>query len=295
MYERLNQCPLCKSGHFFNYMVVKDHAVSQESFSICKCSDCALLFTNPRPDQNNIGQYYQSKNYISHQDATSNFTDFIYKLVRKITIRQKVKWINEFGSGKGRLLDFGSGTGYFLKAAAKNGWEVRGVEPNPTAASIAREKQNQIIYEDIASLQNEKKFDTITLFHVLEHVHDLKQTMEFLNDKLKKRGTLFIAVPNFNSYDSKLYKENWASLDVPRHLYHFTPQTIEKLAKEFNFKIKATMPMLFDSYYVSLLSEGYINNKNKLINSLKNGFKSNKSAKKDSKSYSSLLFVLKKT
>ena len=274
-------------------MVVKDHAISQESFSLCRCAECNFLFTNPRPDQQHIGQYYESNNYISHQDNASNLTNFVYKIVRKITLKQKVSWINEFSKTKGKLLDFGCGTGHFLQAAQKDGWKVTGLEPNPKALSIARGKMNLKVYEKIDDLENEKKFDAITLFHVIEHVHDLEQTMKILYSKLKQRGNLYIAVPNFNSYDSMLYKENWASLDVPRHLYHFTKETMEKLAKEHQLKIKAIKPMKFDSYYVSILSEGYIGNKNKLISALRNGYKSNVLAEKEN-NYSSLLFVLKK-
>src|SRR5690606_12835108 len=269
------------------------HAISQESFSLCKCSNCNFLFTNPRPDQQHIAQYYNSENYISHQDAASNLTNLIYKLVRKFTLRQKVAWINEFSKTKGRLLDFGCGTGYFLKAAEKDGWKAVGFEPNSIASAIAKNKHKLNVYEDPTSLENEKKFDAITLFHVLEHVHDLEGTLRMLLSKLKQRGNLYIAVPNYDSYDSGLYKEDWASLDVPRHLYHFTKATMERLAKEYNLKVRALKPMQFDSYYVSILSEGYINNKNKIINSLKNGYKSNKIAKKEN-NYSSLLFVLKK-
>ena len=274
-------------------MVVKDHAISQESFSLCRCAECNLLFTNPRPDQQHIGQYYESNNYISHQDNASNLTNFVYKIVRKITLKQKVSWINEFSKTKGKLLDFGCGTGHFLQAAQKDGWKVTGLEPNPKAISVARGKMNLKVYEKINDLENEKKFDAITLFHVIEHVHDLEQTMKVLYSKLKQRGSLYIAVPNFNSYDSMLYKENWASLDVPRHLYHFTKETMEKLAKEHQLKIKAIKPMKFDSYYVSILSEGYIGHKNKLISAITNGYKSNVLAEKEN-NYSSLLFVLKK-
>lgn len=292
MYEKLSQCPLCGSGHFSNFMVAKDHAVSQESFSICKCATCNFLFTNPRPDIANIQKYYDSKNYISHQNSASNLTNFVYKLVRKFTLRKKVQWINEQSKNKGKLLDYGCGTGYFLKSAEKNGWEVIGIEPNSTAAAIAK-KQTLKVYQEIGEMTNEKKFDVITLFHVLEHVHKLNNTIELLLGMLKKRGTLLIAVPIFNSYDADHYKQNWASLDVPRHLYHFTIPTMEKLAKKHGLKIKLTHPQLFDSYYVSILSEGYIDNKKNIINALKTGYNSNRIAKKNN-NYSSLLFVLKK-
>lgn len=274
-------------------MVVKDQAVSQESFSICKCSNCNLLFTNPRPDQENIAQYYLSEDYISHEDKSSNITNLLYKIVRKFTIKRKVKWLNESSSSKGRLLDYGSGTGYFLRAAKRNGWQVVGVEPNKKAASKAIKKNDLQIYEDKLKLENEKKFDVITLFHVLEHVHELKITIDFLLSKLKKRGSIFIAVPNYDSYDSQIYQEQWAALDVPRHLYHFTYQTMEVLAKEYQLKIKEVKPLVFDSYYVSLLSESYKKSSNNIIKPLLLGYKSNKLAKKNN-NYSSLLFILKK-
>ncbi|WP_317195923.1 class I SAM-dependent methyltransferase [Litoribacter ruber] len=294
MYERLTKCPLCKSGHFNNTLIVKDHSVSQESFTICKCKKCELLFTNPRPDVKSIQKYYESEDYISHNDSATNLTNLIYKLVRSYTLRQKVSWINRFSNKKGRVLDFGCGTGYFLNKAKEDGWETIGLEPNPTAAKIAKDRNGLTVYSDREDLQIEKKFDVITLFHVLEHVHDLQETMEVLLDKLKKRGVLLLAVPNYSSWDSKEYGENWAALDVPRHLYHFTQGTMQSLAETFNLKIKETIPMKFDSFYVSLLSESHKNQKKNFINALRNGFKSNNYAKKNNQNYSSLLYILKK-
>src|SRR5690606_37717347 len=268
MYEKLASCPLCKSEHFANYMVVKDHSISKESFSICKCSHCDFLFTNPRPNKENIDKYYQSENYISHKDKSTNLVNLVYKIVRKFTLKKKVQWLNETSNPKGRLLDFGCGTGKFLTSAEKDGWKAVGLEPNKEAASIAIHKYGLKVYYSLSELEEEKKFDAITLFHVLEHVHDLKATLDTLLTKLKKRGTLLIAVPNFDSYDAGFYGEHWAALDIPRHLYHFTPQTMEMLAKENGLKIKSTKPLIFDSYYISLLSGKYINNQNNLIRSI---------------------------
>src|SRR5690606_22717722 len=113
------------------------HAVSSEYFSICKCRNCEVLFTNPRPDQKNILKYYQSNDYVSHKDKSSNLTNFVYRIVRNITLKQKVKWLNENTRSKGRLLDYGCGTGHLLRVAKKNGWQVVGVEPNEEAATKA--------------------------------------------------------------------------------------------------------------------------------------------------------------
>ncbi|MBD8488891.1 class I SAM-dependent methyltransferase [Echinicola sp. CAU 1574] len=296
MYERLTKCPLCQnqSGLFLNHLVVKDHSVSHESFTICKCDKCHFLFTNPRPDQEHIGEYYKSEDYISHTDKSNNIVNFIYKQVRKYTLQQKVNWINKHTAQKGRLLDFGSGTGHLLNQAKTNGWDCCGLEPSKEAAKIAKDNFDLNVCSEIKELDKEKKFDAITLFHVLEHVHDLKGTMEFLLSKLKKRGTLFLAVPNYDSYDSSLFKENWAALDVPRHLYHFTQETMQYLAEEYDLRISAKEPMPFDSYYVSILSNSIKYNKKNLINSFLTGYKSNKNAKINNNNYSSILFILKK-
>ncbi|GAB3653017.1 class I SAM-dependent methyltransferase [Echinicola sediminis] len=294
MYERLTKCPLCQSGLFLNHLIVKDHSVSQEYFTICKCSNCHFLFTNPRPDQEHIGNYYKSEDYISHTDKSTNLVNFIYKQVRKVTLQQKVNWINQYTSQKGRLLDFGCGTGHFLAHAQKKGWECIGYEPSQEAASIGRDKFKLQLYNTTEELNQENKFDAISLFHVLEHVHDLHATMQLLLSKLKKRGALFLAVPNYNSFDSQYFKENWAALDVPRHLYHFTQETMQQLAETFDLRITAQEPMPFDSYYVSLLSNSIINQKKNLIKSILTGYKSNKAAKSNNNNYSSILFILKK-
>jgi len=294
MYERLTKCPLCKSGHFNNYLVVKDHSVTKESFTLCKCEKCSFIFTNPRPDRKNIDRYYQSENYVSHSNKGNNIVNILYKIVRTYTLGEKVGWINKYVKNKGRLLDYGCGTGYFLQRANKNGWETIGVEPNNQAAEIALKNDQLKIYRTIDQLKEENKFDAITLFHVLEHVHELTSTLNILLEKLKKRGTIFIAVPNNNSLDSKIYKEDWAALDVPRHLYHFNQDTMSKLAEEFDLRVVNAVPMKFDSYYVSILSDKITNSGNNIIKSLINGFKSNKYAKINNNNYSSLLFILRK-
>jgi len=294
MYERLTKCPLCKSGHFNNYIVVKDHAVSKESFTLCKCQKCEFVFTNPRPDQKNIGKYYQSEDYVSHTDKGNSFINILYKIVRTYTLKTKINWINKYVKHKGRLLDYGCGTGYFLNKATQNGWEAIGVEPNPKASMIASKNNAVKVYASAEDLEVENKFDAITLFHVLEHIHELRPTLNLLLGKLKKRGTLFLAVPNNASFDAKNYKENWAALDVPRHLYHFTQESMAKLAAEYELRLVDTVPMKFDSYYVSILSDKITNSGNNIIKSLINGYKSNKYGKINNNNYSSLLFILRK-
>ncbi|EKB49211.1 bifunctional 3-demethylubiquinone-9 3-methyltransferase/ 2-octaprenyl-6-hydroxy phenol methylase [Cecembia lonarensis LW9] len=295
--ERLNKCPLCKSGLFLNLQEVVDHSISGEKFMLCQCSNCQLIFTNPRPDIEHIAQYYQSTDYISHQDQSNNLTNFIYKQVRKITIKQKVSWLNQYNEKKGNLLDIGCGTGYFLEAAAKNGWSVSGIEPDQTARKLAKNKKIKV-KKSISELFKKDQYQCISLYHVLEHIHELRKTGKQLSKMLKNGGTLMIAVPNINSYDAKYYGPYWAGLDVPRHLYHFTPETIQQFAELVGLKIQAIIPMKFDSYYVSLLSEKYQKVKSNIIqqysHGLITGLKSNLWAKNNQDNYSSILFILKK-
>ncbi len=297
MNERLTKCPLCKSGLFLNHQLVEDHSVSGEKFILCQCKNCSLIFTNPRPDENSIMKYYDSEDYISHQDNSNTLINVIYKTVRKYTLKSKISWINEHTNIPGRILDYGCGTGYFLQAAKKKGWSCFGIEPNQIARQKARDF-GLTVFENINQIKKEKKFDAITLFHVLEHIHSLTKTLQNIIKQLKNSGTLFLAVPNVESFDATFYKEEWAGLDVPRHLYHFTQTSMHILAEEMSLKIIDQKPMVFDSYYVSMLSEKYKNKEsNKLISllyAISTGLKSNKWARNNKKNYSSILFILKK-
>lgn len=292
--ERLNKCPLCKSGLFLNHKEIKDHSISQESFILCECASCNLVFTNPRPDKKNIQSYYQSDAYISHQDKTTSITDVLYKLVRSYTIGQKIKLLNSLKPSKGRILDIGSGTGYLLEAAKKNGWDVQGLEPGKVARKIAKSKGLKI-NKNLDSIEDEK-FDCITLFHVLEHLHDLRKDTKKILNLLKTDGYLIIGVPNRNSWDANHYKEKWAAWDVPRHLYHFNTKSFLAFTDNYKLEIVDQKPMIFDSYYVSMLSEKILGSSgvNSLWKGLINGYKSNNWAKKNQGNYSSILFILKK-
>lgn len=296
MLERLSKCPLCKSGRFLNYAEITDHAVSKESFILCKCSNCQLLFTNPRPSQTEIGPYYNFPEYFSHEDRAKNLTQWVYQMVRDYSIKQKVKFIEQLKT-KGKLLDYGCGTGEFLKAAKKQGWKIAGVEPNEKARIQANLKLKNKVKTSIDEVKKETSYDIITLFHVLEHIHDLRKTSKRIINHLKSNGYLIIAVPNHESMDGKKYGNFWAGWDVPRHLYHFNTEAMESYKTEFGLELITTTPMKFDSYYVSLLSEGYLNKESSLLfkymKAMVTGFKSNRLANSPGQ-YSSNIFVFQK-
>ncbi|WP_026950845.1 methyltransferase domain-containing protein [Algoriphagus mannitolivorans] len=294
MSERLTKCPLCKSGHFLNHQELIDHAVTKESFVICKCTQCQLLFTNPRPEETEIARYYEFPEYFSHNDQSSSLTQFIYNLARKQNIKKKINLIESY-KNSGRWLDYGCGTGELLSAAKNRSWKVTGIEPNEKARGLANAKLENKVFQSIEEIRETKKFDVITLFHVIEHIHSLRKTIKSLLKHLKPDGYIIIAVPNPESWDALKYGPFWAGWDVPRHLYHFNKTCIKGLEELFTMKLIDEKPMKMDSFYVSLLSEGYQNQKS-LGNFLKgftSGMRSNIEAKKTN-NYSSNIFIFQK-
>jgi 2-polyprenyl-3-methyl-5-hydroxy-6-metoxy-1,4-benzoquinol methylase len=296
MPERLNKCPLCKSGLFLNHQEVVDYAVSKETFILCKCSNCHIQFTNPRPSMEEISPYYNFAEYYSHEDKAKTLTQWIYQQVRSYSISKKIAFIKSLKK-KGRLLDYGCGTGEFLAAAKKKGWKTAGIEPSEKARTQANQKLENRVVATIDDLDNESSFDIITLYHVLEHIHELRKTTKKILNHLKSNGYLIIAVPNHESWDAYYYGKFWAAWDVPRHLYHFNSDSMNKFKEEFDLELKGIKPMKFDSFYVSLLSEGYKDKGITLIGKYWKGFfkglKSNQSAKTPG-NHSSNIYIFQK-
>ena len=277
------------------YLKVKDHSVSGEEFQLIFNEDTEMLETFPAPNKDQLSKYYKSEDYISHTDSKRNLFERVYHIIRSRALKKKLRLINSFGNESKQLLDVGCGTGDFLKTALTDGWTVTGIEPNEQARKIANVKTNQNVFE-INHLDNlkEHSFDVITLWHVLEHLPKLDTHIQLFRKLLKPNGLLIIAVPNYKSYDATHYKEFWAAYDVPRHLWHFSRKSINKLFQKKNFTLIKITPLIFDAYYVSLLSEKY---KTGYMNPFKAfwvGLKSNYRARHNN-DYSSLIYVLKQT
>jgi 2-polyprenyl-3-methyl-5-hydroxy-6-metoxy-1,4-benzoquinol methylase len=275
------------------YLTLKDHSVSGEEFQLKHNRDLDMLETFPEPQSEKLSDYYKSEDYISHTDTQRNLLENVYHLVRRVSLKRKLKLINSFNSESKQLLDIGCGTGDFLETAVKANWQITGIEPNEQARVIANSKTNNTVFEiEHLSKLKPNSFDVITLWHVLEHLPNLEMHTALFKHLLKPNGTLIIAVPNFKSYDAEHYKNFWAAYDVPRHLWHFSKTSIAQLFKKENLKLTKTLPMFFDAYYVSLLSEKY---KSGFMNPLKAfwvGFRSNMKARR-SKEYSSHIYILK--
>ena len=270
------------------FLNCEDFTVSGEIYEVLVNSEYDMLVTSPVPK--NLKNYYKSEDYISHTDANKSIFDRIYQIVKTHTLKKKLKLINSFKTETKNILDVGAGTGDFLSVCKNNGWNALGVEPNIGAINIAATK-GVFLKEELSEIKN-KKFDVITLWHVLEHVEELPDYILKLKSLLSKKGKLVIAVPNYKSYDANYYKEHWAAFDVPRHLWHFSQSSIYKLFSEVNMILEKTIPMKYDAYYVSLLSEKYKTGKMKPLNAFYRGFMSNKKAKYSSE-YSSLIYVIK--
>lgn len=270
---------------------IKDFSVSKEDFLLVYDKKYELYKTEI--GEIKLEKYYKSENYISHNDANSSFFDRIYQIVKKKSLKNKIKLVNHFCKNKGNILDIGAGTGDFLRIAKKNGWQISGIEPNKIARENALKKEILLNETSEEILKQTIKFDCITLWHSLEHIPDLEKQLQFLNKIIKPNGTLIIAIPNFKSKDAQIYKEFWAGFDVPRHIWHFSQKSIQLIFKEINFKIIAKKPMYFDSFYISLLSEKYKTGKMKPIKAFFNGLLSNISAIKNNE-FSSIIYILKR-
>ena len=274
-------------------LYIKDHSVSGEKFQLKKNEKYGFLETFPQPKTNQLSEYYKTEDYISHTDAKRNWFEKAYHLVRRFSLKQKLKLINGFKTETKTLLDVGCGTGDFLKTAKDNNWIVSGIEPNAEARIIANQKTENLVF-DIQQLNNfeSSSFDVITLWHVLEHLPDLEHQISTLKKLLKPNGRLVVAVPNYKSFDANYYNQFWAAYDVPRHLWHFDQNSISKLFASIDMEIEQLKPMLFDAFYVSLLSEQYKSGRKNIFKGFYNGLRSNLNASR-TKEYSSLIYVLK--
>ena len=291
---QISDCQGCGSNSLVPYLELKDYFLTGESFSILECRQCGLLITNPQPLPENLSKYYQSSNYISHSNKSSDVLSKIYQRVRKHTLGKKVKIIKRFTNGKD-VLDIGCATGEFLDRCKQSGYTVTGVEPDEGARKFAQNTYGLkvLTLEEIDQV-SAGSFDVITQWHVLEHVSALNERFQLMHKLLRKDGICIIAVPNPASADAAHYKKFWAAWDVPRHLFHFRRESLKALAQKHRFEVIYILPMKFDSYYVSILSEKHMTGSSNYASAFFQGLKSNLKAETGNKEYSSLIYILKK-
>lgn len=291
------ECLICGSSDFQTVFSVKDHSISQEIFEIVDCLSCGFRFTQNIPDQGSIGPYYQSEDYISHSDTKTGLINRLYHWGRSLMLQRKLHLIKKHAV-LNKVLDVGSGTGYFLDFLQKNEYQAFGIEEDEGARAYAKKQFGVQVNAPEALLadQLDAPFGAITMWHVLEHVHKPDLYLQKFHRLLADQGVLLIAVPNHISHDGVHYQAYWAGYDVPRHLWHFSPKSMQALVERNGFQITEKIKMPLDPFYVSMLSEryqgkGFFGLLTAAFQGLKTHFKSLKNVDQAS----SLIYVIKKS
>lgn len=290
----ISSCPSCNGKNINAIMNCVDYYATGENFELYQCSDCNFVFTQNAPMEAEIDRYYASPNYISHSDTYKGAMNIVYHLIRHFMLLRKAKLI-EKQVKKGTLLDYGAGTGYFAHLMQQRGWKIEAIEKSSRARDFAYNHFGlKIKSEDALNSLQKKSFDIITLWHVIEHIEHLDELWELLSDLLKTNGTLIIACPNCASYDAGIYKSQWAAYDVPRHLWHFTPETMQPFSQRHGFELIQLHQMSFDAYYISMLSEKHLQHSFPFVRGLWNGLRAQLHSINNKKLSSSIIYVFKK-
>ena len=289
-------CPVCRSGDLQFVFEVTDYTVSGNSFDIVHCNACTARFTQDVPSIEEIGDYYKSDDYISHTNTSKGLINQLYQRVRVRTMKQKASIVKKYtGLSTGNLLDIGSGVGTFLNTMQDKGWRVSGLEPDADAREVALQEYG--IHANPSHLLfslDPKSFNAITMWHVLEHVHALHEYVAHIKTLLAKDGVLFVAVPNYTAKDEHVYGKYWAGYDVPRHLYHFSPDSMNVLMQQHGLEVVQMLPMWFDSFYVDMLSSKYKTGKINYLSAGLHGLASNINATGNVAECCSVIYVIKK-
>lgn len=270
-------------------MKVKDHFLTQEEFELKVEEATGILYTSPTPTD--LDKYYQSENYISHTDGNKSLFEKLYQLAKYFNLNAKYNVVKQSSSGK-KILDYGCGVGDFLDFVRQKNYQIEGFEPNENALKIAQSKLGDVVNNQ-SILDRNQNYDIITLWHVLEHIPNRDEIFQSLIDHLYPNGTLIVAVPNHLSHDAQYYGEHWAAYDVPRHLWHFNPESMKTYVERFGMKIESIQPQYLDSFYVGILSEKYKNQSMPLLKGVLRGLISNLKAMK-TQQFSSLIYIIKR-
>ena len=211
---------------------VKDYFLTQEPFSLVKIKGLDVYKTTPRIKKEAIAKYYKSTKYLSHNNNKSLFS-LLYWFVKRLNFYFKYKVLKTVSDNEKSLLDFGSGNAYFVSQLKKRG--LPAVAYDPFYDSVL----NKTINDDKV-LKDEKslisaKFNTVTMWHSLEHVFSYKDTLSLVSEILMSKGNLIVACPNYESFDANYYKKFWAGFDVPRHYWHFSPNGLIDVMSQNGF------------------------------------------------------------
>jgi SAM-dependent methyltransferase len=209
-----------------------------DRFTIARCAQCELVQTVPAPSATDLDRYYP-RGYHSTTKRYRGGMDRVLSLVH----RSRIRAIERLLDGTGSVLDVGCGPGVLLNQMRERGWQVRGTERSAAAAQQARDTFHlDVRAQGVDDLVAEgATFDAVVLWHVAEHLHTPAEIVRGIARLLKPGGMLLIAVPNFASPEARVGGAGWFHLDVPRHLVHFTPSTLDAVLADAGFhKAKVT-------------------------------------------------------
>lgn len=288
--EEIKKCPICEAEDFHHRLTIKDHSITHEDFELTTCANCSFVVTSPRPEIKYLSRYYESENYISHSATKKGLINKLYHQVQRYNLSLKYKAIKQYVP-RGTWMDYGAGNGAFLAYIKGKSHSAMGFEPDKKARSIGARKGISIA-DSLAYPDSGEAYASITMWHVLEHIPELKEIIQIHHDHLLPDGILTIAVPNHLSYDARFYKQYWAAYDVPRHLWHFSEKNVKDLIIPQGFEFIKKAPMVYDSYYVSMLSEKY--KKGLIIRGVLLGFLSNFYARVSGYPFSSQIYIFRK-
>lgn len=215
------KCSICKSNNLKFLFKSKDpDNISTKYYSLYECNGCHTISIQPTPSNKELEKFY----------PTSYYTHKHYGLLNKYFLKLRANKIPK----KNSILDIGCGEGSFLKLMKDKGYNCYGLETSAAGLKEAH-KKNITIYTDIRRIR--RKFDVITLWQVFEHINRPISYLKSIKKLLKKNGFLIISIPNFDSLQSKIGKDIWFHLDLPRHVFHYTPKTIVSLLRKEKLKI----------------------------------------------------------
>ena len=238
------KCVLCNSSNLFKERYqIHDRFNPDKKYKLQECQ-CGMIMTNPRPDLNEIASHYNNDNYHPNKRKNKIF-NILYKLAQSVNNKSKKKIIMHHIKSNGSILDYGGGDGQFRDYMYQKSWEANIYEPY-LDGGMKKSKEIKMIKHNY--------YDVISMFHSLEHVYDIDECLKSISDYLKDKGILVISIPNHDAYERKFFNDNWIAYDVPRHLYHFTFESVERILNKNKFKIIDYKPIYIDTFYNVLMS-----------------------------------------
>jgi SAM-dependent methyltransferase len=233
--QRRTRCSVCETGLLEEafYATDRNLAATKEKFLVARCSACGVAQTLPQLSEAALSRYYPRSYYPEPDLARQYYERVVYGLHREKLLR-----LRQF-IASGRLLDVGCGIGYFVKAARDAGYEAEGLELDEDTAAHGRELWELPIRSGtLSSLEApQSAFDAVTFWQAFEHMQQPREVLERVRALLNPAGVLVIAVPNFSSLQSALFRSHWYHLDLPRHMFHYNPENLSAVVSRHGFRV----------------------------------------------------------